>query len=474
MSQIEIRAQAGSESRPQTRRRSAQTAINDRLSWFLMAVLALAPLPFGSHRPFFWALNGGIIGLAGLVYAFTLGRMEQDLRIGWRQFALPFGLFLTLCAYLVVQMLPLGGLFGLVPAVANDVALAIDTISITPDDTGLMLVRFVTYGLFGFLVLQAAFNPSRAHFMLGVMLYIITFYAGFGLASLSQFGDTLLGLQKWAYQGTATATFVNRNSFATFLAFGAVIGVARICDHLATNVETAAATDRPLKLIDTNVVLDVICVLLIVGAIVATQSRMGAMAGLVGCIVVLFTFTTRGLPLRTTLPFMVPVLVLIIIAMSVMFGTGLFDRLGSVENNADDRSLLYGQIMEVIAARPWIGFGGDSFEQALAIFHHFPLSTDVGWDMGHNTYLTLWAELGLVFGSIPIVLAALALLALVRRLGTDKHTWVGEAAAIGVLATGAVHSLVDFSLEIQAVTLVYVAALSIGLASAWQAARKKA
>lgn len=471
MSQIEIRAEASSESRPQPRRRSAQTAVNDRLSWFLLAVLALAPLPFGSHRPFFWALNGGIIGLAGIVYTLILGRMEQDLRVGWRQFALPFGLFLLLCAYLVVQMLPIGAILA---PVANDAGLAIATISITPDDTGLMLVRMVTYGIFGFLVLQAAFNPARAHRMLGALLYIITFYAIYGLASLTQFGDTLLGLQKWAYQGTATATFVNRNSFATFLAFGAVIGVARICDQLAANVDTAKATDRPLKLFDGNVVLDIICLVLLFGAVIATQSRMGAMAGLVGCIAVLIAFTTRGLSLRRTLPIIVPLVVLIVIGLMLLFGTGLFDRLGSVENNADDRSLLYGQIMEVIAARPWTGFGGDSFEQALAIFHHFPLSTDIAWDMGHNTYLTLWAELGLVFGSIPIVLCALALLALVRRLGRDKDTWVGEAAALGVMATGAVHSLVDFSLEIQAIALVYIAVVSIGLASAWQAQRKKA
>src|SRR5690606_23091385 len=99
---------------------------------------------------------------------------------------------------------------------------------------------------------------------------------------------------------------------------------------------------------------------------------------------------------------------------------------------------------------PWLGFGGGTFEQAFPIVHQTNLSPQLTWDKAHNTYLTLWAELGLVVGSIPIALVALlaaqTLLGLLKRHGG----WSARAATLGAILIADVHSMLDFSLEIQA------------------------
>ena len=48
-----------------------------------------------------------------------------------------------------------------------------------------------------------------------MLLLVIIACGVYALISL-QSGDTILGLPKWAYLGSATGTFVNRNSFATW------------------------------------------------------------------------------------------------------------------------------------------------------------------------------------------------------------------------------------------------------------------
>lgn len=118
----------------------------------------------------------------------------------------------------------------------------------------------------------------------------------------------------------------------------------------------------------------------------------------------------------------------------------------------------------MIKARYLTGFGGDSFEQAYPLFHQISVDVDVTWEKAHSTYLALWAEYGLFFGSIPLlifgVLFVRLLLAYLRSANPDPTM----LAALGVILVGAIHSLVDFSLEIQAVAFVFAIVTAAGYA----------
>ena len=148
-----------------------------------------------------------------------------------------------------------------------------------------------------------------------------------------------------------------------------------------------------------------------------------------------------------------------------LLGGGLLERIEWQGFGSDSRILLYQQVIDLIALRPWTGFGGGSFEVAFPLVHQLPLTPDVTWNLAHNTYLALWSELGLVAGSFPIIAVAYVAFRLVKGLITGTGSWTAQIAALGVILQVAIHSTVDFSLEIPANTLMFVAIMATGLAS---------
>lgn len=160
-----------------------------------------------------------------------------------------------------------------------------------------------------------------------------------------------------------------------------------------------------------------------------------------------------------------PAALVVIGAAIYLYGQGLVERLGSQAEAADVRLDLYVQVIEMIRARPLLGYGGGAFEQAFQLFHHPPVSPDLVWDRAHNTYLALWAELGLVAGSVPILLVGTAAIRLAWNSSSAGSDWTGRVAATGVVLVAATHSLADFSLEIQANTILFVILLGIGISA---------
>lgn len=452
-------------------RSSRQSRVNDLLARVILVIAALAPIPLGSNRPFFWAVNALIVGLVGTFYVAALRGMREPFRIGLDRLRPSIVLYGVVALYLVIQALPLGqltiggiALSALLAAPTETGAvLAANAISLSPDSTLLMLLRWATYGVLFLLAVQAGTRAHRRDMMLNVIVAIVAGYAIFGLASLLQFGDTLLSMPKWAYEGSATATFVNRNSFATFLSFGAVVTVAMLAGSFVRQ-DDGEADDRRLR-IDPIVLVYLLAVAVIAAALLATQSRMGAFAGVMGCLTVVVLAQRRLRWRRGWYLLWLPAGLIVIGAGVYLYGQGLVERLGSQAEAADVRLDLYAQVLEMIRARPLLGFGGGAFEQAFQLFHHAPVSPDLVWDRAHNTYLALWSELGLVVGSIPILLVGAAAIRLVWNSSRAGSDWTGRVAAVGVVVVAAVHSLADFSLEIQANTILFVTLLGIGTAA---------
>src|SRR5690606_14782855 len=121
--------------------------------------------------------------------------------------------------------------------------------------------------------------------MLMGILVIVAGFAVVGLLSLTQWGDTLLGFEKQAYLGYATGTFINRNSFATYLAVGLTVGAVLFVETIATRKSVTISQFLG------RVALVAGCVVVIATALLATGSRMGSVAGLAGA----FSATLLGM-----------------------------------------------------------------------------------------------------------------------------------------------------------------------------------
>ncbi|WP_438750872.1 O-antigen ligase family protein [Pararhizobium sp. O133] len=453
--------------RKTTRYHSDRFRLNNQLMWPVLGVVFLSPFAFGSTKPSFWLLWSALLSLCGTILFARMALSGARFRIAPRNLMVLFGLFSVLGAYMAFQVLPLGSLAPSVSTVADPTTrIALNTISLTPHDTILALMRWANYGLLFFLVLQMTSNPQRARVFINLVYWAIVIHAVVGLLFLLQFGDTILGIPKWKYFGSAMGGFINRNSYATFLAFGSVIGINLMIERMTeTNLGKGDSSLFGRYLGKGGVVIIGLGWVVLVMTLIATNSRMGVFAACCGMIAsVLMALAKRTAGTNRIAIWTFLLLIPAIVGLGIIgYGTTFIERVGDVDAAADVRMQLYQQVVTMIEARPFLGFGGNSFEYAYPLFHQAPVSVDLVWDKAHSTYLALWAEYGLVFGSIPMLIVATILFQLsaayLKVPGQDMLLRSG----IGVILVGAVHSLVDFSLEIEAVTFAFV----VIVATAW-------
>lgn len=156
------------------------------------------------------------------------------------------------------------------------------TLSLMPDAGRAASVRFAFYGLWMVLVLEAARRVSRGLLMLQILFWGVSAHALWGLLALNVLGDiTVWGEAKTTYQGFATGVFINRNSFASFLAMGAVIGVTLLIAPLSNQ-----SSRRSAIFSHGNVTkgLYALGLAVIFAALFATGSRLGVACALLACL----------------------------------------------------------------------------------------------------------------------------------------------------------------------------------------------
>ncbi|HTM76063.1 MAG TPA: O-antigen ligase family protein, partial [Devosia sp.] len=378
---------------------SSRTRLNTILSWVIVALLAVSPIPLGGTPPIAWTIWGMLVSCITIAYLLLLGRSGRGASFSIGSIWPAAALHGALCLYLIIQVLPLGRLFGGIPlTVADGTVVMTDSISIAPGDTILTLVRMLTYGLLFYLTMQVAISDRRRQFLLRAIVAIVTAHALYALIALFQLGDTVLGAEKWKYFGSATGTFVNRNSFATYLIFGLICALT-----LAASGLRKPRGGRIRLRLDPLFAVYLLSAIIVLTTVTATNSRMGFVLAWAAVIAVLLLLAIRSTVRLRLLTYGLPALLLVAAMLIFFYGETLWLRLEDSQLNFQVRLELYRQVIHLMQ-RPWLGFGGGSFEQAFPIVHEASLMTDLDWDKAHNTYLQLWSELGLIIGSIPIML----------------------------------------------------------------------
>ncbi|SDG17112.1 O-antigen ligase family protein [Pelagibacterium luteolum] len=431
-------------------------------SWLTTAILiflALIPIPLGANRPLVWIIGGIALGIFGtLIGVMGVRRASRE--------KLPMGIVLVGGAFavhilaLLIQLLPIGYLLPSLPGLAD---ISTVQISLSPGDTVLMLIRALSYALLFLIVFMTMRDRIRSRAALYGMYAILCAHAALALI-MFRAGDTMLGMEKWAYAGAVTGTFVNRNSLATFMAFGFVLGVTLLLDTLFAIGRRRLRYGRQDR--DwLRPILIVIGLGLIVTALLGSQSRMGAIAACAGALVVLAITAIRLKRLPFNPALLAAGLVLLLAPALYLNLEGLMGRFATVDQSWSIRAELYRQVRDIIMLRPLTGIGGGAFEVVFPLFHEGALGSDRLWDKTHSSYLALWSELGLIAGSaVPASISAAAIL-MASKLRYSRAFMPQITAAVGIITTAALHATVDFSLEIQAVAYWFTAFIAIGLAS---------
>ncbi|WP_161635670.1 O-antigen ligase family protein [Actibacterium mucosum] len=326
-------------------------------------------------------------------------------------------------------------------------------------------IRQLGYLALFVLALEVAGRNDRVEFMTRLLFWGICLHALWAMVALRILGDIHWWGEKTAYQGVATGTFINRNNFAAFLGVGVVLGTAIVADLVnVPRVRKAGSTRNPRASL-VEILVPVVGIALLIVTILATQSRMGLAAAFLGSVTVLGIMRVRQ-GRRAVLAAAEAFLVVVLVAMPLfaLSGAGVLERSLDIGDEQNGRLVLWQQVLGMIGERPITGFGLDSFYPAFELFHRPPLTTALVWDYAHNSYLSLWLEAGILFGSLPIIAGAVLIWRSAVRAWQARTHFAVSAAGVGVGVLMLISSAVDFPLEIQANMFLFLLVMAIASA----------
>ncbi|MEQ8387124.1 MAG: O-antigen ligase family protein [Alphaproteobacteria bacterium] len=460
---------------PVTRRATAPSAgrLAERIVLYgFLAIVFLAPLPFGSNRPWSWSMLSLSVGGLLFLWAVAAWRAPGLVRVPatWHlPLTIPFVLFLLWVAVQAASWTPASwhheAWAEFEAMLGHDFAGAI---SLNPEDSWTEMMRIIAYGGAFWLAMQLGRERANAVLLTETIVAATGLYAFYGLVVYFSGNDFVLWYPKWAYPEVLTSTFVGRNNYATYAGMGVVVGLAMVFREIRNTARHDVLTRHSFfdltEKLRLRAFLLGLAVLLNGFALLLTQSRGGFLATLAGVMTFGFVIMRRRqVGLRTWILSLGGLLVAVAFFMQIA-GAGLVSRLGQTETGeADSRSEAYALSLEVIRDHPWIGTGLGTYQE---VFHRYrdrdmsSLTPDS--DHAHNTYLELWLETGLIGFVLLMSPIVLVTLAVARAAITRRRSYTFPAAALGVAVLVGVHALADFSVEMPAVALTFVALLGLG------------
>ena len=444
--------------------------MNRLLVLLLMLLVVLSPLPLGSNREWSWTLCTVLAATFTLLWAVTRGWRAGELS-RFVHPAIPI-LFLAACSWVLLQLAgwapgawkhPLwaqaGGVLGVdLPGL----------ISLSTEDGWTALLRLLGYALVFFLAFQLALDRSRARAMLGWLVAAGLVYGVFGLVVFwTDYSPD------WLFGGKVLlpdlrSTFINRNHFATWQ------GLTLLCAVAFFYLRMARRSERPYALPDDRATsvekfilkawLPLTVILLMVTALVLTHSRGGFVASLAGTVALLLLLDSHAQVKRT--PTRLVALAALAVCSLAFYLTSevLLDRIDRTDITTEERVIVFENVEHGIAENPWLGFGYGTFADSFRLYDR--IESPVHYDRAHNTWLENLFELG-----IPAALALFAALGglavtCLRGVRRRHRDWVYPALGVAASVLVGVHALMDFSLQIPAVAILYACIMGIGCAQA--------
>jgi len=430
---------------------------NRKMKLALFILLAFTPLPFASVSPvwqWFWMLYIAVLSILGLwarkIQIFNETKINAFPHI-------PLLLLLLFILWGLVQALvPVQSIINL--GLHNPVS-GFQFISVSPTSTIKVSFTLLAHVLLFYLVFCQSHSKKFTEFIFISIQTIVTVYALYGLVIFFAGNATILWHQKAAYLDSLSSTFVNRNNFAAYAGIGLIVSIAK-------NLQTHSGA-RILQLSNGNLFqffsnfhsswwLSLLSIMTIMAALILTSSRAGVLSCFIGVIALFGLCLRRKLNSKSKAPMIVISLFVVIIFMAL--GGNVTSRLVDLDLY-DQRFSIYPIALEIAEKTPYTGTGLGTFEEVFrgerstAIRNYFKRA--------HNEILEL-----LVTAGIPatlIFLSAFSLLffrILIYSLSSGSPTYEANSC-LAIMISVSVHSLVDFPMQIPAISYLFTAILGI-------------
>ena len=446
------------------------------LLWAFIVGLAWCPFWFGGAVLLAWGINAVLFPGLVVVYELSLLIRRKSHPVAIRQIKLPAALFTAVVLWILTQNATwtpdwLHHPIWQMAAGALDKPIA-GSISVDRELTNLALLRLITAASVFWLAMQFCRDASRASLLLQSIAAIICAYAVYGLvAAWLTPGHILWFKNPYAKNWVVTSTFVNPDSFAAYAGTGFVLFCGLIL-KLYRDEFAAVGGSIQFRIATFIEVTGQKGVALFAGAaatliaLLLTGSRGGIASTAFGlCVLITLTFRRRKQQFAQG-----DVIIIIVVgaflvgAIFLIFGDAVLGKISQGGFRDQGRIGLYLITIRSILAAPWLGYGYGTFVDVFPMFRDQSMTTVAQWTAAHDSYLEVFQGLGLIFGPMLVATIAVLVWRCVKAASTRQVNETPPCVAAGVACLLGAHALVDFTLQLQAIAITFMALLGAGVA----------
>lgn len=439
----------------------------------LCAVIALAPLPFGS-------MDTRVIAIWVLAFAAVL-LLASSAPVSSRDTAVLSGFAAISLAWIIVvsEQLGLSSLLSTwltAPIWKQSSAIlgeelkgSISVARNQPFFSAGSQIACVLSMLCGYLVGR---NRRAAHVLLIGFMVAALVYALYGMLAFLFWPNYVLWHQKYSYLNSLTATFINPNVAASYFGSATLAWTLVFVDS-----GRRSCSEPPLRWREAvryhlhgasrRKMLCLLACFVTFITTMMTGSRAGTVLSLLaigGALQVHFRRELRKRRLFWSVP--IATLFLVVGGISI-FAPRANERFGMQGFFDSGRWNTYQSTIEIIRDYPWLGSGLGTFKLIFPAYRSGDIPSYGIWEQAHNTTLEIASEMGIPF-TLAVAAAWLILLVLLARgmVSRNRDAILPTAAFwIGLLAV--VHSQIDFPLQIPGFSLAIFPILGMGLAQSF-------
>lgn len=385
------------------------------------ALLMFAPLAFGAVEPWaIWVLQS----VSAILFSTWVLRQirAERLTIRWSPVFPPMAAF---AALVLIQLLP--------------------GVSSYRHATASTLLLYLAYGMVCFLLTQTLERTTHLRQMAtGFVIYGVGMALFAVLQNLSSSGK-LYWIRTPHFGGWIYGPYVNHNHYAGLMEMLTPIPLVFAFSRYAHGrkkwlAATAAA---------------------FMGASIFLSGSRGGMAAFAIQMIILFAFLFRERSQSRVALLMGTFLLIALASIAWIGGSEVSSRISTLADykhpdlNADIRLKIDRDALQMLSARPLLGWGLGTFADVYPQFRSFYTNSQV--NEAHNDYLQTLTETGIVGFGIAIWLIVAALGGALRKTKNWASDVNGILALVALLGISGilVHSLVDFNLEVPANALLF-------------------
>jgi putative inorganic carbon (HCO3(-)) transporter len=444
----------------------------------VLALLLWAPWPLGSNRPWAWAILEVAVFLAAACW--IVGWMRGSVRnFGVLPSARPaLYAFAAWIAYLLLQWIPLPELVvrwvsptawevHRLAAAYSTSGGAWMTLSVDPHATFVFWLKSCAYALAFALTLALANTSARARLIAYTLVAGGILQAAYGALMHLAGKDVMVLGTLIPHSAYAAGGFVNRNHLAGCLELALAMGIGLMISALqefAWRGWRRFWRDMAGLLLSSKAPLRLFLVVMVVG-LVMTRSRMGNVAFFSSLLIAgVIALALSRHATRSTVILIASLIVIDVLVVGAWFGVEqTLDRIGQTSvGDVGRRAVSSEDAYQMVRDYPVFGTGAGTFYTAYSRYRGPDVTSF--YDFAHNDYMQFLVETGviglLLVGSLPVMALGCAVLSLARRRDALARG-LAFAVVMGVSAL-AIHSTVDFNLQIPANALAFVVLLAFG------------